>query len=42
MVKNPELDAIVVVSPSMFHAEHIKLTGCRQALLLRQAARHDG
>ena len=25
MVKNPELDAIVVVSPSMFHAEHIKL-----------------
>ena len=25
MVKNPDLDAIVVVSPSMFHAEHIKL-----------------
>ena len=25
MVKNPELDAIVVVSPSMYHAEHIKL-----------------
>ena len=25
MVKNPELDAIVIVSPSMYHADHIKL-----------------
>lgn len=25
MCKNPELDAIVIVSPSMYHADHIKL-----------------
>ena len=25
MVQNPELDAIVIVSPSMYHADHIKL-----------------